>query len=245
MTLINRLLHNAPTCRAKVEEDDRFGFIFKVEPRMLTHSEVDKSSSVRAVIMKSSVEDPSPDDRYFFRPQLIPEPDSDGASVIISSDGVEKLGLEEGDTIVYIIAPADAFGKFDGPLENLGAPVRNKVAEATGRKTGPQQAQYDDGERPEKRDVTAVDTEVPLWQSSQVTLYSNERNKLGAVPGDMIYVEMTHNSRTVTYTTKLDSSNHVNVPSRVHDKLSIAPKNSTGDNRTEIDKVEYQHAEFA
>lgn len=180
MTISRRLVDKVAVCTSRLSTNN----YMSVSSNDVEAVDVEPGEEVRVMLIRTDLNgDIKPVDRAVYDTTL-----QKSKQVYVPADARDKLDLEGGDLVKYIIIPKDAFpGAFDGPL-------RAKLKEFFGSSTIGGNGDDAEKEREEERgerQTTTETFEAPMQKTGQVTIPSKVRDRMALLKGDDVLVQVT------------------------------------------------------
>jgi bifunctional DNA-binding transcriptional regulator/antitoxin component of YhaV-PrlF toxin-antitoxin module len=156
------------------------------------------------MLIDAEVDDFQPRDRDIYDSTL-----QKSNQVYIPVSTREKLDLEVGDLVKYIVVPKDSFpGLQDGPIREA---ARNAVSD---------DEDEDEDQRPE-RETTNASFSGPMQKTGQVTVPADVMDRMGLVQGDTVTATVEHEGDDTTISTDIGTGNRIIIPKDKREQLGL------------------------
>lgn len=187
-------------CRARVAANQTF----TISSKDLEGSEVNAGDAVRVLVTKDEKKrNFRPRDRDIFDTTV-----QKTGQIRLPNDTVNKLNIETGDTIQYLVVPKHSFpGIEDGP-------VREAIS---GGEAGEQM------ERPERESTQETFSDKPMQKTGQITVPSEIMDKMGLLQGDSVTATIEWQGESETLTLDIGTGHRITIPKDTRDNLGLEP----------------------
>lgn len=200
MTVTRRLFNRVAVCSSRVASNN----YFSVRNRDVESTNLEAGKEVRVMLIDAEVEEFKPRDRDIYDSTL-----QKSNQIYIPVDTREKLDLEAGDLVKYVVVPKDSFpGVQDGPLREAARNVTSDDEDS------------DEDQRPE-RETTSASFSGPMQKTGQVTVPSSVMDKMGLVQGDTVTATVEFNGHDTTISTDIGTGNRIIIPKDKREHLEL------------------------
>lgn len=202
MTVTRRLFNRVAVCSSRLSSNN----YFSVRNRDIESTNLEAGDEVRVMLIDAEVDEFKPRDRDVYSSTL-----QKSNQVYVPKATREKLDLEGGDLVKYLVVPTDSFpGIQDGPLRDAAQDAIN----------GDEDDPDEEPQRPE-RETTNATFSAPMQKTGQVTVPANTMDKMGLVQGDQITATVEHEGDDSTFTTQIGTGNRMLIPKNEREELGL------------------------
>lgn len=208
MTLTRRLVQNVAFCTGRVSSNN----FFSVSTKEVESAGLEAGQDVRVVLFRTDLEgEVKPRDRHIYNSTL-----QKSNQVYIPADARDKLDLEPGDYIKYIVIPRSAFpGLRDGPLREF---VKDNVGASDDDDSQEQ-------ERPE-RETNSAEFTASMQKTGQITIPADVMDRMGLIQGDQVLATVEWTGDELNANKEIGTGNRITIRKAEREKLSLEPGDS-------------------
>jgi bifunctional DNA-binding transcriptional regulator/antitoxin component of YhaV-PrlF toxin-antitoxin module len=208
VTIQRQLLDRVALCSARVSANN----YFSVTKKDVESTALEAGDEVRVRLSRTDLDrDLQPRDSDVYDSTL-----QKSNQVYIPADTRDKLDLETGDIVKYIVVPSKAFPGFkDGPLRNKAKDIVN----------GGSEEETEDGgtERPERESMSETITGMSMQKTGQVTVPADTMDKMGLLQGDTVFVMIKWQDESLTANKDIGTGNRITINKEERNELGIEP----------------------
>jgi len=211
MTLSRRLVDKIAVCTSRVSTNN----YFSVSAKDVEAVDIEAGDELRVVLIRTDLDgEIKPRDRAVYESTL-----QKSNQVYVPADVRDKLDLQGGDLVKYIIVSKDAFpGLMDGP-------IRGKAKELFQR-TEPEETESSSGggeqERPE-RETSSAEFSASMQKTGQVTIPSEVMDKMGLLQGDMVLATVRWKGEDLSRNKDIGTGNRITITKSEREELGLVP----------------------
>jgi AbrB family looped-hinge helix DNA binding protein len=204
MTIQRRLASQVAMCKARVAANNTF----TIDSQDRQASEVEAGEKVRVRITRTDLgSEIKPRDSDTFETTV-----QKTFQVHIPKETRQKLDLETGDIVQYIVIPKSSFpGIQDGP-------VRDAIR---GSSSDEQAAAGGEDKEVERETTTATFSDKKMQKTGQVTVPADVRDKMAVQSGDAVTATVMWKGEDATFNVDIDSRNRITIPKKKRNKLGL------------------------
>lgn len=209
VTLQRQIFDRVAICTARVSANN----YFSVTQKDVDSTNLEAGDNVRVRVTRADLDrDLKPMDSDIYDSTL-----QKSNQVYLPSDTRDKLDLETGDTIKYLVVPSKSFpGVQDGP-------VREKAKELVG--DGTDEEAEETQERPERESKSEVVEGMSMQKTGQVTIPAGTMEKMGLLQGDTLFVMIKWQGESLTANKDIGTGNRITINKDEREQLGIEPGN--------------------
>lgn len=131
--------------------------------------------------------------------------------VFVPKSTRQKLDLETGDLLKYIVVPKKAFpGLQDGPVRDKARNVINGGTESE-----------QETDRPERETSSAEFSNRPMASTGQVTIPAEIMDKMGLMQGDLVMATIEWQGEDVTVNKNIGTGNRITIGKDQREELGL------------------------
>lgn len=207
MTIQGQVFERTAVCTARVQSNNRFS----ISSTELEASTLEVGDEVRVMLFNvDGEENIRPIDRDVYETTI-----RKSKQVYIPTDTYDKLDLQKGDVIRYVIIPKKSFpGVTDGP-------IRDKAKKAVG--IGDSETE-ESTEQIERETTSATFKDVKMQKTGQLTIPADVRDKLVLEQGDDVSVTVVWEGNDISTIKEIGTGNRITLTQDERDRLGIQPK---------------------
>lgn len=209
MTLSRRFVDKVAICSSRISSNN----YFSVSAKDVEATELEPGDNVRVVLIRSDLDgEIKPRDRDVYENTL-----QKSNQIYVPKSTRDKLDLEAGDIVKYIVIPKSAFpGIMDGPLrERFGDILEGDTGEDS--ESGSQEQT-----RP-TRDTTSAEFSASMQKTGQVTVPKQVRNRMGLIQGDTVLATIEWQGEDVSSNKDIGSGNRIIITKEQRQELGLEP----------------------
>jgi len=206
MTVQGQMFERVAICTARVAANN----YFSVSQSDVRSTNLEAGDEVRVMLIKTDTEKTvNGRDRDVYDNTL-----QKSNQVYIPANTRDKLGLETGDIVKYVVVPKKSFPGIQG------GPVRNKAREVING--GSEEKQEEEPDRPERQ--TSSDTfTAPMQKTGQVTIPSDTREKMALLQGDTVFTTIRWQGKDITRNKDIGTGNRITITKDEREDLGLEP----------------------
>jgi len=208
VTIQRQLLDRVALCSARVSANN----YFSVTKKDVESTALEAGDEVRVRLSRTDLDrDLQPRDSDVYDSTL-----QKSNQVYIPADTRDKLDLETGDIIKYIVVPSKAFPGFkNGPLRNMAKDVVNGGSE--------EQTEDKATERPERQSFSENVSGMSMQKTGQITIPADTMDKMGLLQGDTVFVMIKWQDELLTANKDIGTGNRITINKQERNELGIEP----------------------
>lgn len=203
MTLSRRLIEKVAVCSGRISSNN----YISVNSRDIESTDVEPGDELRVLLIRTDLDrEFKPRDRDVFETTL-----QKSGQIYVPKNARQKLDLNPGDIVKYIIIPKDSFpGVSDGPL-------RDKIRDLMGIN---EQEPDTEPDRP-TRETSTAEFEGPIQQTGQLTVPAGVMDKMGLVQGDNVLATVQWKGNNTSVMTDIGTANRITIPKSKRDEIGL------------------------
>ena len=210
MTLSRRLVEKVAVCSGRFSSNNYLG----VSSKDIESTALERGEEVRVVLIRTDLErDIKPVDRDTYSTTL-----AQSGQVYVPKSTREKLDMEPGDIMKYIIIPKNAFpGLMDGPIRGKAREILSEEDEGIDGESI--EEDIDEGDR----DTTVSSFSASMQKTGQVTVPSSVREEMDLRQGDMILATIMWQDDELSSNKEIGTGNRITITQSERDRLGLEP----------------------
>jgi len=207
MTLSRRLVDKIAVCTSRVSSNN----YFSVSSKDVRAVDIEPGDELRVVLIRTDLDgDIKPRDRSTYSSTL-----QKSNQVYVPADVRDKLDLQAGDLVKYIIVAKDSLpGLMDGP-------IRGKAKELFER-TDDDTSESDERERPD-RQTSSAEFSASMQKTGQVTVPKNVMDKMGLLQGDTVLATISWKGQDISRNKDIGTGNRITITKSERRELMLEP----------------------
>lgn len=204
MTIQRRLANQVALCKARVAANNTF----TIDSQDREASDIEPGGEVRVRVTRTDLgSEIKPRDSDTFDTTV-----QKTYQIHIPKSTREKLDLETGDIIQYIVIPKSTFpGIQDGP-------VRDAIRGDSGEEEANAGAEQQEVER---ETSSAMFSNNKMQKTGQVTVPADIRDKMAIQSGDSVMATVMWEGKDTTFNVDIDSRNRITIPKGEREELGL------------------------
>lgn len=205
MTVQGQLFERVAICSARVSANN----YFSVSQKDIDSSNLEAGDDVRVRLTKVGEDSgASPLDSDVYDSTL-----QKSNQVYIPADTRDKLNLETGSIVKYVVIPKKSFpGLQDGP-------IREKAKDLVG---GGSESEGGESERPERQTNNATFS-TPMQKTGQVTVPADVMNSMGLLQGDTVLATINWKGDSLNRNKDIGTGNRITISKDEREELGLEP----------------------
>ncbi|EGQ44232.1 MAG: hypothetical protein J07AB43_02910 [Candidatus Nanosalina sp. J07AB43] len=209
MTLSRRFVDKVAICSSRLSSNN----YFSVSAKDVEATDIEAGDQVRVVLIRTDLDgDIKPRDRAVYQNTL-----QKSNQIYVPKDARDKLDLQDGDIIKYIVIPKKAFpGVMDGPLrERFGDILEGSVG-------SDDETESQEQTRP-SRDTTSAEFSASMQKTGQITVPKSVREDMGLIQGDTVLATIKWQGDDISANKDIGSGNRIIITKDQRDELGLEP----------------------
>lgn len=205
MTIQRRLANEIALCKARVAANNTF----TIDSNDREASELEPGDEVRVRLTRTDIgSEIKPRDSDMFETTV-----QKTYQIHIPKSTRDKLDLQKGDIVQYIVVPKDTFpGVSDGP-------VRSAIRDAG---SDEEQAAAGAEQQLERETTSASFSNKKMQKTGQITVPAEIRDKMAVQSGDTVTATVMWKGEDSTFTVDIDSRNRITIPKSEREELGLS-----------------------
>lgn len=207
MTIQRQLFDRVAVCSARVSANN----YFSVTQKDIDSTDLEPGDNVRVRLSRADLDrEVKPRDSDIYSSTL-----QKSNQVYIPSDTRDKLELETGDIVKYIVVPTKSFPGFqDGP-------VRDRAKDIVG--DDDEEDEDMEPDRPERETSSAEIDSSPMQKTGQVTIPAGVMDKMGLLQGDTVLATIQWQGEDISVNKDIGTGNRITINADEREQLGIEP----------------------
>lgn len=208
MTLQGQMFERAAVCTARVAANN----YFSVRQQDIDTTNLEAGDNVRVRLTAPDLEsNVQPRDSDIYDSTL-----QKSNQVYIPKDTREKLDLDTGDVVKYIVIPTKSFpGLKDGPVREKARSVVNGEDE--------EEEEQEFEERPERDTTSSTFSDSSMQKTGQITVPAQVVDDMALVKGDQVLTTIKWQGEDITVPKDLGTGNRLTINKEEREELGLEP----------------------
>jgi bifunctional DNA-binding transcriptional regulator/antitoxin component of YhaV-PrlF toxin-antitoxin module len=208
MTLSRRLIEQIAICSSRVSANN----YFSVTAKDVDSVGIEAGEEVRVILIRTDLEgDLKPRDRDIYTSKL-----QKSNQVYIPADTRDKLDLETGDIVKYLVMPKDTFPSL------MDGPIRGAARDFLEIQEEPDETPVSEDDRP-TRETTSAEFSASMQKTGQITVPKDVRERMGLLQGDMVLATIQWLGEDISANKDIGTGNRITINKDEREELGLEP----------------------